>query len=245
MFPSADDGGNGGPGVAGADEGGSGAASGEGAASGAGAGEKKAASTESGADGEACSFGGYCAPGEGDSVIGEYLQGVDWSRTRMYQLGLTGIYLNKRGREAGGVLRSDEYRALKRELKEKIESIRHPETGEVAITAVYDTEEVMSGPYTDGAPDLIIGYNVGYRASWDAAVGKSGATVVEDNVKSWSGDHCIDYSLVPGVVFSSRKIVSESPGLIDIGPSILKLFGVKVPEYMQGRSIFEGGGGDE
>ncbi|MBD3349140.1 MAG: nucleotide pyrophosphatase [Candidatus Eisenbacteria bacterium] len=188
--------------------------------------------------GEACSFGGYCAPGEGESVIGEYLQGVDWSRTKMYQLGLTGIYLNRKGREAGGILKTDEYKALKRELKEKIESIRHPETGEVAITAVYDTDEVMNGPYTGDAPDLIIGYNVGYRASWDAAVGKSGATVVEDNVKSWSGDHCIDYSLVPGVVFCNRKIESDRPGLIDIGPSILKLFGVKIPEYMQGKSIF-------
>ena len=194
---------------------------------------------------ETCSFGGYCAPGEGASLIGEYLQGVDWSGTKMYQLGLTGIYLNKKGREAQGILKTDEYRALKRELKEKLEAIRHPETGEQAITAVYDTEEVMSGPYTVGAPDLIIGYNVGYRASWDAAVGKSGETVVEDNVKSWSGDHCIDYSLVPGVVFSNRKIESESPGLIDIGPSILRLFGVKVPDYMQGGSIFETGGGDE
>ena len=31
-------------------------------------------------------------------------------------------------------------------------------------------------------------------------------------------------------------------GLIDLGPSILELFGVRVPGYMRGRSVFRGGG---
>lgn len=183
-------------------------------------------------------------------VVGEYLHGVDWSRTKMYQLGLSGIYINRKGREAKGIVKSDEYRALKREIKEKLEGLKDPETGDVAITAVYDPEEMMSGPYVENAPDLIIGYNVGYRASWDAAVGKSGKTVVEDNVKSWSGDHCVDYRLVPGVLFANRKIVTSDPGLADLGPSILDLFGVGVPEYMRGRSVFreardDAGGGEE
>jgi predicted AlkP superfamily phosphohydrolase/phosphomutase len=205
-----------------------------------------------GGDGEAaaCDFGSYCAPGEGTSAIGEYLSGVDWSKTKVYQLGLSGIYINRKGREAQGIVTSDEYRAIKKELKEKLEGLRDPDTGEVVITSVYDAEEVMDGPYAGNAPDLIIGYNVGYRASWDAAVGKSSVSVVEDNVKSWSGDHCIDYRLVPGVLFTNRKVEAERPGLIDIGPSILDLFGVRVPDYMRGRPIYsgresEGTGGDE
>ncbi len=179
---------------------------------------------------------------DGGSAIGEYLRGVDWSRTKVYQLGLSGIYINKKGREAGGLVKSDEYKALKKEIVEKLEGLRDPDTGEVAITSVYDTKEIMSGPYADGAPDLIIGYNVGYRASWDAAVGKSSEAVLEDNLKSWSGDHCIDYKLVPGVLFTNRKVVADRPGLIDMGPSILDLFGVKIPDFMMGKSIFRGGG---
>ncbi len=192
---------------------------------------------------EACDLGGYCAGVAGtDSVIGEYLRDVDWSGTKVYQLGLSGIYINKKGREAEGVVSSDDYRAMKREIKEKLEGLVDPDTGEVAITSVYDTEEIMSGPYTDGAPDLIIGYNLGYRASWDAAVGKSSATVMEDNTKSWSGDHCIDYKLAPGVLFTNRKVEAAKPGLIDMGPSILDLFGVKVPDYMMGKPIFRKSG---
>ena len=190
---------------------------------------------------------GYMAAKDG--VVGEYLRDVEWSRTKMYQLGLSGVYINRKGREAQGIVKSDEYKALKREIKEKLEGLVDPETGEVAITSVYDVEEVMSGPYVGNAPDLIIGYNVGYRASWDAAVGKSGAGTIEDNVKTWSGDHCIDYRLVPGVLFSNRKIAGKNPGLIDLGPSILDLFGVRIPDYMRGRSIFrearEGAGDGE
>ncbi len=186
---------------------------------------------------------GYMKAMEGsDSVISEYLRGVDWSQTKVYQLGLSGIYINKKGREAQGLVKSDEYKALKREIIAKLEGLKDPDTGEIAITSVYDTEEIMSGPYTDGAPDLIIGYNVGYRASWDAAVGKSSEAVIDDNLKSWSGDHCIDYKLVPGVLFTNRKVVADSPGLIDMGPSILNLFGVKTPDFMMGRSIFRSSG---
>ncbi len=198
---------------------------------------------------------GYMTAKDGAS-IGEYLENVDWSRTKAYQLGLSGIYLNRRGRESQGVLSKDEYIAVKREIKEKLEGMKDTETGGTAVTSVYDTTEMMNGPYAANAPDLLIGYNVGYRASWDGAVGKASGSVIEDNVKSWSGDHCIDYKLVPGVLFTNRKVEMERPGLIDIGPSILELFGVKVPAYMQGRSIFrrdavgktggdDGGGADD
>jgi predicted AlkP superfamily phosphohydrolase/phosphomutase len=191
---------------------------------------------------------GYMAAADGG--VGEYLSGVDWSRTKAYQLGLSGVYLNRKGREAKGIVAKDEYRALKQELKRKLEGLKDPETGEIAITSVYDVAEMMDGPYAEDAPDLIIGYNVGYRASWDAAVGKSGPAVIDDNTKSWSGDHCIDYKLVPGVLFCNRKVAAARPRLMDIGPSVLDLFGVGVPEYMRGRSVFsdvgakgEGAGG--
>jgi predicted AlkP superfamily phosphohydrolase/phosphomutase len=222
-------------------------ARGDGAAGSRGAGESalggpdapERGDTDGSEQGEACDFGGYCAGGgSGGSAIGEYLRDVDWSETRVYQLGLSGIYINKKGRETEGIVRPDEYESLKQELIEKLGGMVDADTGDVAISSVYDTARIMKGPYTEDAPDLIIGYNIGYRASWDAAVGKSSATVVEDNVKSWSGDHCIDFRLVPGVLFSNRKVEAERPGLIDIGPTILELFGVKTPDYMQGRSIF-------
>jgi len=170
--------------------------------------------------------------------VGEYLQGVDWSRTKAYTFGLSGIYINKKGREKHGVVGPKEFEALKAELKAKLEGLVDEETGRVAIRSVYDTARMYSGPYVDNGPDLIIGYNIGYRASWEGAVGKGDSKVFVENEKNWGGDHCIDHELVPGVFFSNRRITADDPSLMDIGPSTLRLFGVKVPPYMKGRILF-------
>ena len=57
-----------------------------------------------------------------------------------------------------------------------------------------------------------------------------------DNKKAWSGDHCIDPELIPGVIYCSHKIESEGPRLMDLGPTTLDLFGVDVPANMDGRA---------
>jgi bisphosphoglycerate-independent phosphoglycerate mutase (AlkP superfamily) len=61
--------------------------------------------------------------------------------------------------------------------------------------------------------------------------------VFEDNTKSWSGDHCIDPVLVPGILYSNLQLGEKDPRLMDLGPTVLDLFGVDVPGYMVGKSI--------
>jgi arylsulfatase A-like enzyme len=46
--------------------------------------------------------------------------------------------------------------------------------------------------------------------------------------------------VVPGVLFSSRPIETENARLLDIGPTVLDLFGVPVPEYMDGKALAVG-----
>jgi bisphosphoglycerate-independent phosphoglycerate mutase (AlkP superfamily) len=62
--------------------------------------------------------------------------------------------------------------------------------------------------------------------------------VFEDNTKSWSGDHCVDPKLVPGVLLSNRPINTSTPDIKDMAPTVLNLFGVEIPPYMQGRPLF-------
>jgi predicted AlkP superfamily phosphohydrolase/phosphomutase len=121
---------------------------------------------------------------------------------------------------------------------ERLSGLRDEERNGVAIQRVYATDSLYQGPYLDAAPDLIVGYNDGYRSSWDAALGKTTARVIEDNQKAWSGDHCIDPLLVPGVLFSNRRIDAENPGIEDLAPTALALFGVKTPDYMEGKPLF-------
>jgi predicted AlkP superfamily phosphohydrolase/phosphomutase len=180
---------------------------------------------------------GYLTLKDGADEGGRYFEGVDWSRTRAYTLGLGGLYLNIRGREAGGVLDPAEADTLKKELIGRLSGLRDPDDGALAIMNMYSAQELYKGPYLDAAPDLIVGYAAGYRTSWDAAVGKVAASVFEDNTKAWSGDHCVDPHLVPGVLFSNRKLHAENPGIEDMAPTALGLFGVPAPAWMEGRSV--------
>jgi predicted AlkP superfamily phosphohydrolase/phosphomutase len=168
----------------------------------------------------------------------EWLRGVDWQATKAYCLGLTGMFLNLEGREQRGtVAPGAEAAALKAEIIRKLGGLRDDETGEIAIREVFDTRALYSGPYLENAPDLLIGYNAGYRTSWDCATGVVAGPVLADNVKPWSGDHCIDPRLVPGVFFCNRRVETTDPALIDIAPTALRLFGIEPPAYMDGRPL--------
>jgi predicted AlkP superfamily phosphohydrolase/phosphomutase len=180
---------------------------------------------------------GYLFQRDGAAEGAEYLESIDWSRTRAYTFGLSGLYLNLHGREAQGIVPREDAAALRSELIGKLTAL--PDTGkqETAIQHVYDSAKIYNGPYRDAAPDLVVGYAPGYRASWSAAVGAVAKDVFEDNEKCWSGDHCVDPSAVPGVLFSNCKVDGVDPGIEDMAPTVLQLFGVPVPAWMEGKTL--------
>jgi predicted AlkP superfamily phosphohydrolase/phosphomutase len=115
--------------------------------------------------------------------------------------------------------------------------LRDEEKDEVAVNRAFDAHQIYHGPYKAEGPDIIVGYNRGYRVSWEAAIGQPTGRLFHDNVKAWSGDHCVDPKLVPGVLFCNRKIKTPHPRLMDIGATALDLFGVDVPKVMDGTPL--------
>jgi predicted AlkP superfamily phosphohydrolase/phosphomutase len=183
---------------------------------------------------------GYLALKDGCLQSEEWFKDVDWTKTKAYALGLGGLYVNMRDRESQGVVAAgEETRRLKDELIRGLQGLRDEAKAETAITRVYDRDALPAGPYRENSPDLIIGYNIGYRASWDSVTGKVSDIVFEDNIKAWSGDHCIDPAHVPGVFFSNFKIKTQTPSIMDVAPTVLSLFGVAVPGHMDGRALVE------
>ncbi len=181
---------------------------------------------------------GYLVLKDGADGASEWLRDVDWTKTRAYCLGLTGMFLNVKGREQHGIVEPGAgVEALKAEIIKKLSGLKDADKREVGIREAFDTSALYSGPYLENAPDLLIGYNAGYRTSWDCATGVVAGPVFEDNVKAWSGDHCIDPRLVPGVFFCNRRVDTEDPALIDIAPTALRLFGVEPPAHMDGRPL--------
>ncbi len=168
---------------------------------------------------------------------------VDWKRTKAYGLGINGLYLNLRGREVHGTISpGNEADDLCRELAERLLGVRDPQTGDQVISRVHRARDIYSGPYASDGPDLIVAYSDHYRASWDTILGGFPREVVLDNTDAWSGDHCVDSTVVPGVLLCNRAVHSEQPALEDLAPTILTEFGVPVPAEMTGKNLFVEGG---
>jgi len=130
---------------------------------------------------------------------GPLFDNVDWSKTRAYALGFNSIYLNIKGREGKGIVGAVEASALCDDLIRRLDVWK--EEGKSIIKKVYKSEEIYDYP-PDKGPDLIIGYQKGFRASKQTALGEAPTgRLIEDNLEHWSGDHCCDPSFVPGVLF--------------------------------------------
>ena len=177
---------------------------------------------------------GYLGPPDSTAV----LRDVDWSQTRAYGLGINGLYVNLRGRERDGIVQpGQEKEALVSELVTKLEAVRDT-NGKQVIRKAHRSDTAYQGLETGLAPDIIVGYRRGYRASWATTLGDMTDEVLFDNDSAWSADHCGDASVVPGVVFANRPIAAQTPALIDMAPSVLTEYGLDVPSSMQGKNIF-------
>jgi predicted AlkP superfamily phosphohydrolase/phosphomutase len=176
---------------------------------------------------------GYLNPRDCASI----LQDVDWSSTVAYGLGINGLYLNLKGRERDGIVDPGDREPLLKELAAKLESVTDF-NGQRVMRGVYRADKIYSGNARALAPDLIIGYRRGYRASWATTLGDLTDDVLLDNDSAWSADHCADALEVPGVLFSNRPIRPKTPSLLDVAPSILAEFGLPTPSSMEGSAIF-------
>lgn len=175
---------------------------------------------------------------ESKQAESEFFQNVDWSKTRAYGVGFNGLYVNLRGREAYGTVSRRDKEALMRELTERLLAMRDPRDGAPVVLEVYRGREIYSGAYVHDAPDLVVGYNRGYRASWETTIGNFQEAWIEDNMDPWSGDHCMAAHLVPGVILTNKPVQAAAPRLYDLAPTILAEFGIeKLPE-MVGHPIF-------
>jgi len=165
---------------------------------------------------------------------------VDWSQTKAYAMGLGSIYINLAGREPrGSVAPGQEYEEVRQAIIDGLQSFVDPKTGEHPVLRVYRREEMYHGFDPGLLPDLRAANNANYRVGWQTSLGEVPPNIVEDNLRVWSGDHCsVDPSLVPGILFSSRKVLRPDTGIQDIYPSVLKLLGLPPVEGIDGRDFF-------
>ncbi len=169
----------------------------------------------------------------GDGILGH----IDWERTQAYGLGLNGLYINMKGREKYGAVPPERGGELLEKISGELLSLLHPSTGGQVVTEVTRPDQAYKGPALDRAPDLIVGYGPGFKVSDSSAMGGVGTNLYKVNHGAWGGDHCGDHRLVPGVIFSNKKLRKDNKSLLDLPPTILRRLKVAVPDVWVGKSV--------
>jgi len=157
-------------------------------------------------------------PVEGEGAL---FENVDWSKTEAFSLGFNSLYINAKGREPEGVVADSESKA--REIAKKLEK-----SAGGSVHKAYLREDIYAGACLKDAPDIVIGFNPGYRMSWQNAVGGMAKEAIFENRDKWRGDHLVDPSFVPGVLFSNTKL-RKPKSQMDLAPTILGRLGIEMP----------------
>jgi predicted AlkP superfamily phosphohydrolase/phosphomutase len=149
------------------------------------------------------------------------------------------IRINLCGREPRGrVQPGEEYRNLCSDLADAFMELDNPATGERAVEKVVILREKLQGDQIDQLPDLAVvwkNFTVPIEALESPRIGR--VEIPEFNKRS--GGHWHEgFLIAAGPAF--RKGVSLALNdLSDVAPTMLALFGLPTPDYMDGRVIAE------
>jgi len=161
---------------------------------------------------------------------------IDWSKTAAWGDGgyYGRLFLNLKGREPQGTIEPADYERVRDELIQALETMPGP-NGDPLGTKVYKPQDVY--PEVRGvAPDLIVYFGdlewrsvgqvgTGEVFTYENDTGPDGANHDRTGVFAMAG--------LPGQPLGRQ----EGLGLLDVGPSILSLYGVEPPEGSIGRSF--------
>ena len=146
---------------------------------------------------------------------------IAWAQTRAYTSVVStgeGVSVNLAGREPGGTVDRADYERVRDELAQQLLDFRDPDTGVAPIGGVSRKEEVLSGPYLDRAPDLLLEAAPLYSLSH--------ARQVVEKADWLSGDHRPE-----GVYVMAGPTVAHGSGpeisLADFGSQIAEAVGVE------------------
>jgi predicted AlkP superfamily phosphohydrolase/phosphomutase len=161
---------------------------------------------------------------------------IDWGQTvAWWDGGYYGrLFLNVKGREPQGIVEPARYEQTRDELIERLESAPGPDGGPLG-TKVLKPQDVY--PEVRGvAPDLIVYFgDLAWRSV--GSVGNRSVFTYENDTGPDGANH--DRTGVLAMAGAPGQPTGEVHGLrlVDVGPTVMKLFGAEAPERAQGRSF--------
>ena len=161
---------------------------------------------------------------------------IDWSKTTAWGAGgyYGRLFLNVRGREPHGIIPPEQYEATRDKLIAELEALGDP-AGKPIGTKVHKPDDLYREVRGAAPPDLFVYFgNLRWRS-----VGTVGGPIhtFENDTGPDDANHAQDGLLMlagPGI--PARGPV-EGMQLMDVTPTVLRLFGLDVPADLQGKAI--------
>ena len=180
---------------------------------------------------------GYLALHERPSgVVPLHKAQVDWSRTAAWGEGgyYSRLFMNVQGREPQGVVPAADYERVRDELVARLEAITDPDGRNIG-TVAHKPEEVYK--QTKGIPpDLIVYFgNLAWRSV--GGVGHDSIHTFENDTGPDDANHAQHGVFI---MLDPRKPARgqvEGLHITDIGATVVSLFGLPVPDDMEGKVI--------
>lgn len=162
---------------------------------------------------------------------------IDWSKTKAWGSGgyYGRLFMNVQGREPSGVIPKEDYEKVRSELVEKLEALTDMQ-GKVMGTRAYRPEEIYS-TVNNIAPDLIVLFGDLFWRSV-GTVGFGTIHTLENDTGPDDANHAqhgIFIMYDPRGQKNRGKL--EGTHLMDVGPTILSLFGIEPPRDMRGKIV--------
>ena len=168
---------------------------------------------------------------------------VDWAATKAWAWGgyYARIFINLQGREPQGRVLPERYEALMEEISSKLQIVSRENETTTMGNKVFRPSDMTKDQMANGDyPDLML-YpgNLGYRAI--GSVGNPGIFVEQNDTGPDDANHAKE-----GVFIyrgpASRQIKDSGPRedlrLVDIGPTVLRLFDINPPADAVGRPMY-------
>jgi len=161
---------------------------------------------------------------------------IDWNKTYAWGWGgyYARIFLNVKDREKFGIIEPSEYENYRRSITEKLKTI--PDNlGNAMKTKIFKPEDLYENVRGD-APDLLVYFDdlnwrsagtIGYKSMYL----DENDTGPDDAVHDYNGIFIINDPLIE----KGKKL--ETKNILDIVPTILKIFGINIPEDLEGKCI--------
>lgn len=171
---------------------------------------------------------------------------IDWDRTRAFfneaYRASPAVWLNKTTGTDGAC--ADVEHTLT-EIKQALERLQNPGTGERLISELVSTRDVYTGPYASRAPDVLLSWWLdGFLLEQSDPVLAAESTVeqsmspVSGGVE-FSGSHRMDGVFIMYGGPTRRNLAFTGAEIVDVAPTVLYLMGLPIPADMDGRPLTE------